>query len=167
MFGDGKAAMDLMGEWLLGMQAPNSAERQGPSRATTSASCSFPTVPGGKGKATDTLGGINGFLVTKTAPPGGGRLPQILQPGEIRRRRPPRTAPISRSSRARRAAIDRPAGQALAADLAATTYHQNFFDQDLGPSVGRVVNDISVAVAAGEMKPEAAAAAIQDAGDQQ
>ena len=29
----------------------------------------FPIVPGGKGKATDTLGGINGWLVTKTAPP--------------------------------------------------------------------------------------------------
>ena len=55
----------------------------------------------------------------------------------------------------------------LADDLAVTTYHQNYFDQDLGPSVGRVVNDISVAVAAGEMKPEAAAAAIQEAADQQ
>ena len=29
---------------------------------------SFPIVAGGKGKATDTLGGVNGFLVTKTAP---------------------------------------------------------------------------------------------------
>ena len=42
--------------------------------------------------------------------------------------------------------------QHLADDLAVTTYHQNFFDQDLGPSVGRVINDISVAVAAGEMR---------------
>ena len=29
MFGDGKAAMDLMGQWLLGMQAPNSASGKG------------------------------------------------------------------------------------------------------------------------------------------
>ena len=55
----------------------------------------------------------------------------------------------------------------LANDLAATTYHQNYFDQDLGPSVGRVINDVSVSVAAGEMTPEAAAAAIQDAAEQQ
>jgi raffinose/stachyose/melibiose transport system substrate-binding protein len=55
----------------------------------------------------------------------------------------------------------------VAAELAATTYHQNFFDQDLGPSVGRVINDVSVAVAAGQMTPEAAAASIQDAWDQQ
>ena len=55
----------------------------------------------------------------------------------------------------------------LAADLAKTTYHQNYFDQDLGPSVGRVINDISVSVAAGQMTPEAAAAAIQEAAEQQ
>ena len=64
-------------------------------------------------------------------------------------------------------AIENPILEQIAADLAATTYHQNFFDHDLGPSVGRVVNDISVAVAAGEMKPEDAAAAIQEASDQQ
>jgi raffinose/stachyose/melibiose transport system substrate-binding protein len=55
----------------------------------------------------------------------------------------------------------------LADDLSKTTYHQNYFDQDLGPSVGRVINDVSVAVAAGQQTPEAAAAAIQEAADQQ
>ena len=55
----------------------------------------------------------------------------------------------------------------LADDLAASTYHQNYLDQDLGPSVGRVINDMSVAVAAGEKTPEAAAAAIQEAAEQQ
>lgn len=63
--------------------------------------------------------------------------------------------------------IKDPLVKQIAADLAKTTYHQNFFDQDLGPSVGRVVNDISVAVAAGQTTPEAAAAAIQEAADQQ
>jgi raffinose/stachyose/melibiose transport system substrate-binding protein len=40
---------------------------------------------------------------------------------------------------------------------------QIFFDQDLGPSVGRVVNDVSVAVAAGQMMPKAAAKQVEDA----
>ena len=83
IFGDGKAAMDLMGDWLLGMQAPNSASGKGLPEEDIGI-LSFPIVPGGKGKATDTLGGVNGCLVTKTAPPGGRRLPQVLQPGEIR-----------------------------------------------------------------------------------
>ena len=51
--------------------------------------------------------------------------------------------------------------------LAQSTYHQNFLDQDLGPSVGRVINDVSVSVAEGKITPEAAAAAIQEAADQQ
>ena len=58
-------------------------ERQGPAEEDIGI-FSFPVVAGGKGKATDTLGGVNGFLVTKTAPPGGRRLPEVLQPGEIR-----------------------------------------------------------------------------------
>ena len=47
--------------------------------------------------------------------------------------------------------------------LAASTWHQNFFDQDLGPSVGRVVNDVSVEILAGQMTAEEGAQAIQDA----
>ena len=68
IFGDGKAAMDLMGEWLLGMQAPSSTSGKGLPESDIGI-MSFPVVPGGKGKATDTLGGVNGWLVTKTAPP--------------------------------------------------------------------------------------------------
>ena len=68
MFGDGKAAMDLMGQWLLGMQGPNSTSGKGLAEEDIGI-LSFPVVPGGKGKATDTLGGINGWLVSKSAPP--------------------------------------------------------------------------------------------------
>ena len=68
LFGDGKAAMDLMGQWLLGMQAPNSASGKGLPEDDIGI-LSFPVMPGGKGKATDTLGGINGWLVAKSAPP--------------------------------------------------------------------------------------------------
>ena len=68
VFADGKAAMDLMGEWLIGMQASTSASGKGLPEDDIGI-MSFPTVAGGKGKATDTLGGVHAFLVTKTAPP--------------------------------------------------------------------------------------------------
>src|SRR6202034_751835 len=67
IFGDGKAAMDLMGQWLLSMEGPNSTSGKGLAEEDIGI-LSFPVVPGGKGKATDTLGGVNAFLVTKTAP---------------------------------------------------------------------------------------------------
>ena len=123
-------------------------------------------MPGGKGKATDTLGGINGWLVTKTAPKEAVDFLKFFSQEKYaeRSRRDGRLYPGVKGADS---AINDPLIKQLAADLAATTYHQNYFDQDLGPSVGRVVNDISVAVAAGEMTPEAAAAAIQEAWDQQ
>ena len=50
------------------MQGPNSTNGKGLPEDDIGI-FAFPTIPGGKGKATDTLGGIHGFLVTKSAPP--------------------------------------------------------------------------------------------------
>src|SRR5271157_3605695 len=165
IFGDGKAAMDLMGEWLLGMQGPNSTSGKGLAPEDIGI-LSFPIIPGGKGKATDTLGGVNGWLVTKTAPPEADDFLKFFSQPKNAQEAAAHGGyiPVVKGSEA---FIADPLVKHLADDLAKTTYHQNYFDQDLGPSVGRVINDASVAVAAGEMKPEAAAAAIQEAADQQ
>ena len=45
------------------------------------------------------------------------------------------------------------------AEPGASQYHQIFLDQMLGPSVGRVVNDVSTDIAAGNMTPKDAAQA--------
>jgi raffinose/stachyose/melibiose transport system substrate-binding protein len=165
LFGDGKAAMDLMGQWLLQMQGPNSASGKGLPEEDIGI-LSFPIVPGGKGVATDTLGGVNGWLVTKTAPPEAVDFLKFFSQPKYAQEAAAHGGyiPVVKGSEAY---ITDPLVKRLADDLAKTTYHQNFFDQDLGPSVGRVINDVSVSVAAGEMTPEAAAAAIQEAFDQQ
>jgi raffinose/stachyose/melibiose transport system substrate-binding protein len=165
MFGDGKAAMDLMGQWFLGMQAPNSASGKGVPEEDIGI-LTFPVVSGGKGKATDTLGGINGWLVSKTAPPEAVDFLKFFSQEKYAHEAAATGAyiPVVKGTAD---AITNPLFKRLAGELAATTYHQNYFDQDLGPAVGRAINDASVAVAAGEMTPEAAAAAIQEAADQQ
>ena len=165
VFGDGKAAMDLMGQWFLGMQGPNSASGKGIA-AEDIGILSFPTVPGGKGKATDTLGGVNGFLVTKSAPPEAVDFLKFFSQEKYAEEAAATGGYIPVVKGASKVITD-PLQKRLADDLAATTFHQNYFDQDLGPSVGRVINDISVAVAAGQMTPEAAAAALQEAAEQQ
>ena len=157
--------MDLMGQWLLGMQAPNSASGKGLAGDDIGI-LSFPTVPGGKGKATDTLGGINGWLVAKSAPPEAVDFLKFFSQAKYADEAAKTGAYIPVVNGAEAHFTD-PLFKRMASDLAETTYHQNFFDQDLGPSVGRVINDVSVAVAAGETTPEAAAAAIQEAADQQ
>jgi raffinose/stachyose/melibiose transport system substrate-binding protein len=165
MFGDGKGAMELMGEWLLSSQGSNAADGKG-QPIDNIGLLTFPTLPGGKGAATDTLGGINGWLVTKGAPKETVAFLKFFSQDKYQRVAAA-TGDYIPVVNGTDSAIENPVVKQIAGQLAVTTYHQNFFDQDLGPSVGRVVNDVSVAVAAGEMKPEAAAAAIQDAWDQQ
>ena len=89
---------------------------------------------------------------------GGRGFPQILQPEEIRGGSGGGRRLHSRRQRRPRPSIKDPLVKEIAEILAKTKYHQNFFDQDLGPSVGRVINDVSVDVAASKMTPEAAAA---------
>ncbi len=165
IFGDGKAAMDLMGDWLLAMQGPNATDGKGLAPGDIGI-LSFPVVPGGKGQATDTLGGINGWLVSKSAPPEAVDFLKFFSQEKYAKEVAAQAAyiPVNKGSES---GFTDPLFKRLADDLAKTTYHQNYFDQDLGPSVGRVINDASVAVAAGQQTPEAAAAAIQEAADQQ
>ncbi len=165
IFGDGKAAMDLMGEWLLGMQGPSSTSGKGLSESDIGL-LSFPIVQGGKGKATDTLGGVHAWLVTKTASPEAVDFLKFFNQEKYAKDAAETGAyiPVYKDTAQY---IKDPLVKQIAEDVAKSTWHQNFFDQDLGPSVGRVINDVSVSVAAGEMTPQAGAAAIQDAFDQQ
>ena len=151
--------------WLLGMQAPNSSNGKGLSEDDIGV-MAFPTLPGGKGKATDTLGGVHAFLVTQTAPDAAVDFLKFFSQEKYAQAAAEQGLYIPVYKGAEKYIKD-PIVKQIADDLSKTTYHQNFFDQDLGPSVGRVVNDISVAVAAGQMTPDAAAAAIQEASDQQ
>ncbi len=165
IFGDGKAAMDLMGEWLLGMQGPSSTSGKGLPESDIGL-LSFPIVQGGKGKATDTLGGVHAWLVTKTASPEAVDFLKFFNQEKYAKDAAETGAyiPVYKDTAQY---IKDPLVKQIAEDVAKSAWHQNFFDQDLGPSVGRVINDVSVSVAAGEMTPQAGAAAIQDAFDQQ
>ena len=51
----------------------------------------------------------------------------------------------------------------LAGNVSRSRYHQLFYDQMLGPSVGAVVNDVSVELAGGRVSPADAANKVQQA----
>jgi raffinose/stachyose/melibiose transport system substrate-binding protein len=165
IFGDGKAAIDLMGEWLLGMQGPSSTSGKGLPESDIGI-MSFPAVQGGKGKATDMLGGVHAWLVTKTAPPEAVDFLKFFSQEKYAKDAAEAAAYIPVYKGTEQYVKD-PVMREIAEDIAKSTWHQNFLDQDLGPSVGRVLNDVSVDVAAGEETPQAGAAAIQDAYEQQ
>ena len=83
IFGDGKAAMDLMGQWLLGMQGPNSASGKGLPEEDIGI-LSFPIVPGRQGQGDRHARRHQRLARDQDRAARGRRLPQVLQPGEIR-----------------------------------------------------------------------------------
>lgn len=160
-FGDGKGAMTLMGNWLYNSQKSNAADKKGLSDDAMGW-FAFPAVPGGKGDPRETLGGINGWLVTKGAPKEAVDFLKFLTRPEAQREMAANGFFIPVAKGADKD-MSNPFLKLNAVNLAASPYHQIFYDQMLGPSVGRVVNDVSTDLAAGTTTPKDAADAIEQA----
>jgi raffinose/stachyose/melibiose transport system substrate-binding protein len=160
-FGDGKGAMMLMLNGLLNSMRANSADKRGVPEDKLGW-FAFPTVSGGKGDPSDTLGGLNGWLVTKGSPKETVDFLRFFSEAENQRIAAERGfyIPVVKGTQD---AIKHPILRQLAENVANSKYHQIFYDQMLGPSVGAVVNDISADLAGGRIKPEEAAQAVQDA----
>ena len=160
-FGDGKAAMTLALSNVYQLQRVLSANKVGLSDDQLGW-FDFPTVAGGKGDASDTLGGITGWLVTKGAPKQAAEFLKFLISKDVQTRLAAGNfiVPVVNGADA---GFVSPFMRTIAQNLARSKYHQNFLDQTLGPSVGRVVNDATAEIAGGSMTPKDAAKAIQAA----
>ena len=122
----------------------------------------FPVVEGGAGKVTDDFGGLNGWVVTTNAPPETEDFLKFFTNKENMTRLAEVTGilPVAKGAEA---GVSDPTMLMAAEQMGIATWHQNYVDQDLGPNVGRVVNDMSVEIAAGQMAPADAEAEIRDA----
>ncbi len=160
-FGDGKAAMTLMGNWLLGVQKSNSAGGAGVADQDLGYR-RFPVVAGGRGLPTDTFGGVNGWAVTRSAPDDALSLLRALSGSDFEGKGAERNVflPALAGYASR---LTNPVLRQVATELDHSSYLLLFLDQTLGPSVGSVVNDVSLGLASGSLTPEAAAKQIEDA----
>ena len=160
-FGDGKAAMTLAISVVNTQQRALAADKKGISDDNLGW-FDFPTVAGGKGDPGDTLGGINGWLVTKGAPKETVAFLKSFVSLDVQKRLAASgfLVPVYKGADE---GLTSPLIRNIAQTLARSKYHQNFYDQSLGPSVGRVVNDVTAEIAGGTMTPEAAAKAIEEA----
>jgi raffinose/stachyose/melibiose transport system substrate-binding protein len=161
MFGDGDAAMYFNGNWLYNIQRVWAEDGEGLSEERLGF-FTFPMVEGGKGEPSDTLGGINGWLVGKDAPDEAvAFLRYLLSPEhETEMARRGFFIPVVKGADAE---MTNPFFKEIAGNIAGSGYHQIFYDQMLGPAVGLVVNDVSADLAAGNTTPEEAARTVQDA----
>lgn len=160
-FGDGKAAMHFMGNWDYNVQRSNSVSKEGIADDNLGW-FPFPAVDGGVGEPTDTLGGINGWIFSKGASDEAVDFMRYFTNQENQRLmgREGLFIPVAKGADGEMA---NPFFQRISKNIAASNYHQIFYDQMLGPDVGRVVNDISADLAAGVITPEEAAETVHEA----
>jgi len=163
VFADGRAAM------ILGFQNQVTAQNQAGSATDGKGLSSdqvgrflFPLVEGAPGVITDEFGGLNGWVVTAKAPPETEDFLKFFVNKENATRLAAETGILSTTIGADTGVVD-PFMKLIVGDMAKATWHQNYLDQDLGPNVGRVVNDMSVELVSGEISPEDALQQIQDA----
>ena len=164
LFADGRVAMTLAISVIYNQQHAVAADKKGLPDDQVGW-LNFPTVSGGKGQATDTLGGIVGWAVSAAAPKA--TVPWVeafVSPAvQSRLAGAGYIIPVVKGADT---AITDPFQRRVADELAHSTYHQNFYDQILGPSVGRVVNDAVAELASGSTTPQEAAKAVQAAWEQ-
>lgn len=159
LMGNGKAAMDLMGQWAPGAFKDNSPDKQG--IGENLGWFPFPVVEGGAGDPYDALGGGNGFAIGKNAEPEAIDFVKYLTRAEsqIMCAQAGFCIPVVKGGEA---GLSDPLLIQLQQTLAKAQYFQLYYDQFLPPATGSVVNDAVQALLAGTMTPEQAAQAIED-----
>jgi raffinose/stachyose/melibiose transport system substrate-binding protein len=161
--GNGKAAMELMGQWAPGVERDSSVGKKG--LGGKLGFFPFPAVDGGKGKVTDAFGGGGGFAVGKNAPAEAVEfLKFIAQPENARTEA--KAAQVLPVVKAAEDAVTDPNLKLVAQTLASSTGFQLYLDQAYAPAVGQQVNDSVAELMAGKASPEQVVKAITDAAKQ-
>lgn len=161
LFGDGRGAFILSGNYMIGAQAKNSTSGTGVANDKLGF-IAFPAVSGGKGDPSDTFGGINGWLVSKNASPATAKWLASLMNLENQTLSAKMWLwlPIVKGAEA---GLTDPNLQKIAQLLAKAKTHQLYLDQELGASVGAAMNDAAAEIATGDVTPEKAAARVEEA----
>lgn len=160
-FGDGKAAMHLMGDWDYGAMKDNSASKAGIPDDQLGI-LPFPTIEGGAGDPTDTLGGINGWLFSKNSTDAAVKFMEWYTTKEVMARFAEASFFIPITAGAGDT-MTNPFKSQIAGNINDAHWHAIFFDQELGPQIGGVVNDISAELAGNALSAEEAAALVEEA----
>jgi raffinose/stachyose/melibiose transport system substrate-binding protein len=157
-FGNGKAAMELSGQWAPSTQAANSADQKGVQNLGL---FGFPEVEGGAGAGTDVVGGGNGFAIGKNAEPEAIDFVKYLTSVENQTIIAANGSGIPVVKGAEKGLTD-PNMLQVAQTFAAADYFQLYYDQFLPPATGSVLNDSVQGLFAGTLTPEQVAQAVED-----
>lgn len=160
VFGNGEAAMMLMGQWAPAAQAQYSSSGEGIGEENLGF-FNFPAVEGGAGNPGDVLGGGDGFAVGANAPDEAVDFLKFLTSAE-NQRSGAEIWIVPVVAGAEDVVADDPIMGAILEARNGAPYFQLYYDQFLPPAVGSAVNDAVQTIFAGTATPEEAAQAIED-----
>jgi len=156
-FGNGKAAMELSGQWAPGSEAGQAADKKGVANLGL---FNFPAVEGGAGDVTDVMGGGNGFAIGKNAPPEAIDFVKYLTAPEQQKRVAASGGgiPVVKGGEA---GLTDPNMIAVQNSFASAKYFQLYYDQYMPSAMGGIINDAVAKLYAGTSTPEQVAAEIE------
>ncbi|MEU1012701.1 extracellular solute-binding protein [Streptomyces sp. NPDC005890] len=152
--GNGKAAMELMGQW-----APVVEADAGKGLGANLGFFPFPEVEGGNGKITEVFGGGGGHALRRGAPQAAVDFLEFFASQTTDRELVKKTGVLPVVPAAESALTD-PNLKAVQAQLKAATGFQLYLDQAYAPAVGQEVNDSVAALIAGSKSAEQVAQSI-------
>lgn len=155
LIGNGKAAMELMGQWAPVNDAAASVDKKG----KTLAFFPFPAVPGGAGDPGDVMGGGNGFAIGKNAPPETVDFVRFLTNATNESLLAKHAAAVPPVKGAADAVVDQM--KPIVQLLANAKYYQLYYDQYLPQTLATTILEQTQALYAGTATPQAAAQAIE------
>ncbi|MFJ9909110.1 extracellular solute-binding protein [Streptomyces sp. NPDC101152] len=146
--GNGKAAMELMGQWAPVVEADS-----GKGLGSNLGFFPFPAVEGGKGSITEVFGGGGGHALRKGAPQAAVDFLKFFasEATDLELVKKTNTLPIVPGAEK---ALSDPNTKAVQAQLKGATGFQLYLDQAYAPAVGQEVNDSVSALIAGSKSPE-------------
>lgn len=154
--GNGKAAMELMGQW-----APSVQKDAGADLGADLGFFPFPTVGGGVGQATEVFGGGSGFALRKGAPKEAlDFLKFFVLENESKLLASNGYLPVVKGAESQ---LTEPNRKVVADSLVKATGFQLFLDQAYPPAVGQEVNDSVADLIAGKKTPEQVTKSITEA----
>ncbi|MFI5677690.1 extracellular solute-binding protein [Streptomyces cellulosae] len=155
--GNGKAAMELMGQWAPSVQAD-----AGKGLGDDLGFFPFPAVEGGKGAITEVFGGGGGHALRRDAPQAAVDFLKFFasQATDLELVKKTSVLPVVPAAES---AITDPNTKAVQAQLNGATGFQLYLDQAYAPAVGQEVNDNVSALIAGSKSPEQVAQSITQA----
>jgi raffinose/stachyose/melibiose transport system substrate-binding protein len=163
-FHDGKTAFHLMGTWDITEGRSDAADGKGlPDEKI--GWIFFPEVKDGKGHANDIFASVDGMLVVKEAPKETVDFARVWLGKEIQSKLAEGgfSIPMVKGTAD---VIKDPFLRVIASEVEKSQWIQIAMDQLLGPDTGRVFNDASAEVAAGNMPAEKAAKTIEQSWQQ-